>query len=155
MRSALRFLIAATLLVGFASAALAQSYSAALDGLQEAPPNASPAYGYATLTLDAAKILHVSMEFYDLVAPQTAAHIHGPATPGVNAPVIFPFALGSPTVANFGPLTATQEANLNAGLLYCNVHSQTFPGGEIRGQIIRDVVSVEPKTLSAIKALYR
>ena len=32
--------------------------------------------------------------------------------------------------------TEGQEANILAGLTYVNIHSQMFPGGEIRGQII-------------------
>jgi hypothetical protein len=30
-----------------------------------------------------------------------------------------------------------QEANIIAGLTYVNIHSSAFPGGEIRGQIVR------------------
>jgi hypothetical protein len=54
-----------------------------------------------------------------------------------------------------GPLTAAQEADLNAGLNYVNVHTSVFPGGEIRGQIIRDVVGVAPSTWGAVKDLFR
>jgi hypothetical protein len=155
MRFALRFTIAAALVFAFAGSALAQSYSAVLNGIQEVPPNASPATGSASFTLDAAKVLHYNMVFSGLVAAQTAAHIHGPAAPGVNAAVIFPFGLGSPQIGTFGPLTPTQEGWLNGGLLYCNVHTQAFPGGEIRGQILRDTVGTESETISVIKALYR
>jgi len=41
-------------------------------------------------------------------------------------------------------LTASQIAALNAGLLYFNVHSTSFPGGEIRGNI---AAIPEPATL--------
>jgi len=155
MRFALRFTVAAALVFAFAGSALAQSYSAVLDGLQEVPPNASPATGSASFTLDAAKVLHYNMTFSGLTSAQTAAHIHGPGAPGINAPVIFPFGLGSPQIGTFGPLTPTQEGWLNTGQLYCNVHTQNFPGGEIRGQILRDTVGTEPATISAIKQLFR
>jgi hypothetical protein len=154
MRLALRPLLAAAGLALLAGAAFAQSYTASLDGLQEVPPNASPGSGNGTFTLDAAKVLHYSISFGGLVATQTAAHIHGPAAPGTNAGVIFPLPSGSPIVGTVGPLNSTQEANLNAGLLYVNVHTTAFPGGEIRGQILRDQVGVEPRTWGAVKGLY-
>jgi hypothetical protein len=69
--------------------------------------------------------------------------------------VLFPLPLGSPIVGTVGPLTATEEANLNAGLLYVNVHTALIPGGEIRGQIYRGTVGVEPGTWSGVKGLFR
>ena len=89
---------------------------------------------------------------------ETAAHIHGPATIGVNAAIIFPFALGTPKNGTFGPLTALEELYLNSGQLYVNIQSNLFPGGEIRGQILPNpiacTVPVEERTWGAIKALY-
>jgi len=156
MRFALRFTVAAVLVFAVAGSALAQTYTATLSGLQEVPPNASPATGTASFTLDANKILHYNMAFSGLVAPQTAAHIHGPAAPDENAPVIFPFFFGSPQIGAWpNPLTGIQELWLNSGLVYCNVHSTAFPGGEIRGQILRDTVGTESETISVIKAFYR
>lgn len=154
MRLALRPLLVSAGLVLLAGPALAQSYSAVLDGLQEVPPHPTPAAGTGTFTLDAAKVLHYSISFTGLLAPQTAAHIHGPAAPGTNAGVLFPLPNGSPIAGTVGPLNATQEANLNAGLLYVNVHTQLYPGGEIRGQILRDLVSVEPRSWGAVKGLF-
>lgn len=68
----------------------------------------------------------------------TVGHIHrGPA--GVNGPVIFPFA--TPPLSPFGPLTwaipTADVANLKTGGLYFNIHNGQFPGGVIRGQIVR------------------
>jgi hypothetical protein len=155
MSTTLKLALAAALLTALAGPADAQFYAATLDGLQEVGPNASPATGSGTFNLDAAKVLHYNISFSGLLAAETMAHIHGPATPGVNAGVVFGLPLGSPIVGTVGPLTPAQEADLNAGLYYVNVHTQLFPGGEIRGQIYRETVGVEPGTWGSVKGLFR
>lgn len=71
----------------------------------------------------------------------TAAHIHeGPV--GVNAPVIVPLAQTSPGVWEVpagASISVPQIESMLAGNLYVNVHSAANPGGEIRGQIGRQV----------------
>ncbi len=53
------------------------TYSGILDGPSEAPPNASPGSGFATVTWDdLAHTLRVQANFTGLFAPVTAAHIH-------------------------------------------------------------------------------
>jgi hypothetical protein len=55
------------------------SYSVLLSGAAEAPPNASPAVGSATVTLDLDLItLRVEASFSGLLGNVTAAHLHGP-----------------------------------------------------------------------------
>lgn len=141
-----------------ASIASGQNFTAQLDGLQEVPPNPSPATGSATLVLDAGLMLHVSCQFSGLVAPLTASHIHAPAPPGVNAPVRFPLIPPAPPVSpinlTVGPLTPAQVADLVNGLSYINIHTSQFPGGEIRGQILQSTVPVEPGTWGQIKTLF-
>jgi hypothetical protein len=137
---------AAALILAIVSAPMAAgaatTFTATLTGAQETPPNASPATGTGTVTLnDAQTTITVSLSFAGLVGASTAAHIHGPAAPGVPAPVIFPLTIplgvttGSVTGATFA-VTPAQVADLRAGLWYFNVHSTVFPGGEIRGQIL-------------------
>jgi hypothetical protein len=65
----------------------------------------------------------------------TAAHIHGPAAKNANAGVLIPLAINDNTLTGSATLTDAQIADLKAGLWYANVHSATFPGGEIRGQL--------------------
>ncbi len=54
-------------------------YTAFLDGPSEAPPNASPGSGFATVGYDPdTKFLAITAFFTDLVGTTTAAHIHAP-----------------------------------------------------------------------------
>lgn len=55
------------------------NYQAFLDGLSEAPPNASPGTGFATFTIDTTlHTMNIQVSFSGLVGTVTAAHIHGP-----------------------------------------------------------------------------
>ena len=167
MNSAQKYLliaVAVSLAVVFAMPASAQNYIATLRGTNEVPPNTSPATGLACFTLEFDGIyyyLNYEVSFSGLVAPQTAAHIHGPAAAGVNAGVLFPFPVGSPIFGTIGPLLnpAVQLPQLNGALWYVNVHSGTYPAGEIRGQILQTgipcTVPTEETTWGRVKSLYR
>ncbi|MFN8179743.1 MAG: CHRD domain-containing protein [bacterium] len=131
-------------LVTSAVAALASSafaltpMSAVLDGAQETPPNGSAGTGLGRIVVDTSThTMFYYFEFSGLGAPETAAHIHGFAPPGVAAGVLQPLSLGSPKIGAWA-YGAANEANVLAGLTYVNVHSSAFPGGEIRGQILVD-----------------
>jgi len=138
------------LLPGFAGA---QSYSAILTGPQDG--TASPATGSGSFTLDAGKMLSFNISYGGLLGTESAAHIHCCAPPGTNAGVLFGLPAANPKVGSIGPLTPTQEANLNAGLMYVNIHTlPNFAGGEIRGQIF-NTVAVERGTWAIVKNLYR
>ena len=111
-----------------------------LEASQEVPANTSLGGGSCTVTLDQSTgDVSVGCTYQGLSGNAIAAHIHAPAQPGVNAPVIVPLsAIGgaSGTVTGGGTLTpALIQAMLN-GLTYVNVHTQLHPGGEIRGQIV-------------------
>jgi hypothetical protein len=125
--------------VALASPAEAQfvNLTATLDGGQEVPPNTSPATGTGCFTLDqTALTLSYQIQFSGLTASQTDAHIHGFAPPGVSAPVLFPLPQGSP-IAGTIQVTQAQAAQIFDGQTYVNIHSASFPNGEIRGQILR------------------
>jgi len=119
-------------------------YEFSLSGSQEVPANASPAVGSATVTLNTeTNFLTWDVLFSGLVGTYTNAHFHGPAAAGANAgPFIDvmhqPEFLGE----NSGNLTGTHtldEAHKQIfldGLAYINIHSTSFPGGELRGQVI-------------------
>jgi aldose sugar dehydrogenase len=109
-------------------------FAANLTGAQEVPPTNSGATGTATILLSPdEKTARVSLSFNALSSGQSAAHIHGPAPSGTNAGVLFGLPLGQFSDYEIN-LTPTDVQNLKNGLLYINVHSLTFPNGEIRGQ---------------------
>jgi hypothetical protein len=120
-------------------------FDASLTGAQEVPPTASQGTGFGTVLLNNALTqITVNLEWFNLTAPATVAHIHGPAAPGTNAPVIFslsgvPAATSGAIPEQTFAITPAQVADLEAGLFYFNIHTSNFPGGEIRGQILAAV----------------
>lgn len=124
-------------------------FTALLTGGQEVPDpdrpnNNSNAFGVAFMTLDEkTNMLCYSISFTNdkLVGTETAAHFHAPARPGENAPIVFDITpkvspIGSPKNGCVGPLRKKQRDLLKNGLFYINIHSGSFPLGEIRGQVI-------------------
>ncbi|MBZ9797890.1 CHRD domain-containing protein [Mesorhizobium sp. ES1-4] len=123
----------------FASPAMAEmvKYKATLDGSQQSPAVTTKGKGTATLTFDTTKKkLSWNVKYSGLSGPATAAHIHGPAAAGENAPPVIPFKgkLKSP-IKGSATLTDAQAADLEAGKYYVNVHTAAHKDGEIRGQI--------------------
>ena len=116
--------------------------SASLSGDQEPTPTVTGAIGTGTLSLSLPSLeLSGSVALNAMVA--NAAHVHL-GDVGVNGPVIVPLA---ETTAGSGVwavpagtmITEAQATAFNAGGLYFNAHSTDNPGGEIRGQIGRQV----------------
>lgn len=106
-----------------------------LSGAQEVPANPSAASGKSMIMIGADHMVTGSIEVMGM-AP-TMAHIHE-AAKGMNGSVIVPFVKTGENM--FGPapgakLTDAQYESYKAGKLYINVHSATYPGGEIRMQI--------------------
>lgn len=124
-------------------------FSAYIDGAQANAGigTGSAATGSATMWLD-----DVTNDFSWTVSwsglnSVTAAHFHGPATSAQNAGVQVPINFGiNPAIGN-ATLTAGQASDLLAGLWYINIHTATFPGGEIRGQISQQVLVSAPGAL--------
>jgi CHRD domain/PEP-CTERM motif len=140
-------------------------FTTTLSGANEVPPNASPGTGTAVITIDTTThMMTVNINFSGLSGNTTASHIHCCAPPGTNAQVAtttptftdFPLGVQSGTylhtfdltlASSYNPAfitshggTVTQaEADLIAGIVagqaYLNIHTNLFPGGEIRGQL--------------------
>jgi hypothetical protein len=117
-----------------------------LSGLNEVPPNASPATGSIVGTFDdATNMISFTLTFDGLLSPTTNAHFHAPAGLTTNAPVIigfipngFPLSVQSGVFASSYILTAQQKAWLLSDSVYVNVHTQQLPGGELRVQMVMD-----------------
>ena len=127
------------LLFSVATQAQVTYLKATLDGGQQVPSNASTATGIAIIRYDmGTKLLELTGDYQSLSATIAAAHIHAPAAPGTNAPVLITLTNTGGMdgkISGSGTLTPAQESDLLAGNMYVNVHDATFPGGEIRGQL--------------------
>jgi hypothetical protein len=113
-------------------------YRAALEGGQEVPAVASAGSGQAELRYSPrSQLLHWSVTHQGLSGPVTGGHIHGPAGPGQNAPIVIPFSgnLNAPPIRGQLRLTPEQADHLDSGQWYVNLHTARHPQGEIRGQL--------------------
>ncbi len=137
--SNLRSMLAALAVCGAVSGCATPMYfQSNLSGTQESPPTASRGTGVMTAKLyPDTRSLDYKVEYAGLSGPATAAHIHGPAAVGANAPVILPFPSTATPITGASILTDDQMAALIDGKTYVNVHTAANPGGEIRGQIAR------------------
>lgn len=109
-----------------------------LSGAEEVPPTKTSGTGNADVTYDtASKKLSWKMTYSGLTGPATMAHFHGPAEPGKNAPVLVPITPPTSPSEGSATLTDAQAAELMAGKMYINVHTEANKGGEIRGQVTK------------------
>jgi hypothetical protein len=143
-----RALLSSALLLAVVPCATAQkiAFGAVLDGGQMVPPVATSARATASLVMDlAANTLTYDLTHTGLGATELSAQVHGYAAPGANAPALTALPLGFKKggVWNYPP---ADEAQILASLAYLQISTTTFPGGEIRGQILRDA---SPMTMSA------
>ncbi|HVR96696.1 MAG TPA: DUF4331 family protein [Thermoanaerobaculia bacterium] len=110
-----------------------QTFAIGLSGSQEVPPRSTTATGSCVGVLNQART-ELSVACVHDVAGVVGAHIHRGA-PGVNGPIICDFGAAISPIEATCALTPDLVEDLATGNLYINVHSGTFPGGEIRGQI--------------------
>lgn len=127
------------LLAGLAPAQ-ALDYTATLSGAAERPnPNNSTGMGTGTFSLQG-NLFTYDITYSGLSGTPTAAHIHGPGTTEQAVGVVFGITANG-TLGTSGRYTGsatlsdTQIGFLNSEMLYANIHTSTFTGGEIRGQI--------------------
>jgi len=114
-----------------------QCFNATIDGTQAG--TGSPATGVGKFVLsDDELTLTYHVTFSGLGTAETASHIHSDAEAGG---VVKSLGTGSPKIGEWKstdgtPMTPARVADLKNGLLYVNIHSTGFPGGEIKGQIL-------------------
>jgi hypothetical protein len=129
---------------GTASAIIAE-YVLPVISDQEVPPTTSTALAAGRCEIDTdANTLAFHISYTGLSSAETAAHIHGPADPGVNGGVLFALPVGQTKVGVWNYPEAV-EADILAGRTYVNIHSVNFPGGEIRGQICTQAALLDPE----------
>jgi len=159
MRRVLSFAIAG-LFALLVSAAQAQAqtitFTAQLNGGQEIPVVVTGSVGTATVTWNTVtKTGTYRVDVYNMPVGTTASHIHAGAV-GAGGPVIVNFTVPAGGISNDFALSGTFacsdvvpraaqginscedfEQALLLNNTYANVHSTANPGGEIRGQLIR------------------
>lgn len=130
-------------------------FVAQLSGFQEVPAASTLARGYAgVLTNTTGTGMYYSITLTDASTRITAAHIHlgardvaGPVVVPLCTPTTTPCASEGMVVAGTFDASAftgqlagqTLEAliaEMRAGNAYINTHSEKFPGGEARGQLV-------------------
>jgi hypothetical protein len=144
-----------------------------IDGGQQVPPTSSAAYGSGSFTIDDQTwVVTGSMSTTGLPfrtaagGPNvTGAHLHE-APAGSNGPVVFDLlanelpglpmdlAGGITLYAWSGVLNTGNNAAVLADFIanngYINIHTNAFPGGEIRGQIHCEGAVPEPATIATL-----
>ena len=136
----MRLLFAAAVLALVAGTAQAETvkFHATLNGASEVPANTETGTGMAMGSLDTvSKVFTYEVTYSGLTGPAVAAHFHGPAAPGANAPPTVPLAPPASPIKGTATLTDAQIADLTAGKWYVNIHTAAHGPGEIRGQVTK------------------
>jgi hypothetical protein len=128
------------------------TFNVIMDSLQEPAPRGTGS-GSGTVTLSNNNTLVVDVAYSGLSGTRNNSHFHAPGPRGVSAGVVYSTAtIDSATGlnTNAGTIKGTillvdntygsklipaQIQDIKDGLWYLNVHSTTFGGGEIRGQV--------------------
>lgn len=115
--------------------------SGKLLGAQEVPATPSAAAGAVYALVDTGKdSVYVTGSYRGLTAVSTGAHVHL-EVPGVAGEVLFPIRHSSSaegTVHASADVTAAQASTIVAGGSYVNIHTSTYPAGEIRAQLVNN-----------------
>jgi hypothetical protein len=112
---------------------------ATMSGAQEVPPVPTPGTGTFDGTRTAPNQLTYTYTWENLLGNAQAAHIHE-APPGMNGPIVIPLAAPSGRSGSRSDTATADPALLdeicaNPAAFYVNVHTDLYPGGEIRGQL--------------------
>ena len=124
------FMLAAALSLGATTSAQVLTGSNPIDGSQEVPPSGSSATGTAVCTLNLATNLFTWNISY-MGMTTSAAHFH--LDPG--GAIQISIGTSNPAVGSM-TVSGSQATAIQNDLWYVNIHSVTFPLGEIRGQIM-------------------
>jgi len=133
------FILCLTLLSFLFSQSQVRYLKGILQGSQEAPTKTETSgSGVVIVKYDmATKRLELYGDYAGLTKPITGSHIHR-GEPGVAGPIVTPLTNTGDTtgaLSVIATLTQLQEDSLLAGNMYANVHSETYPNGELRAQL--------------------
>lgn len=124
--------------LGPASAAPGGRPAIPLNNGQESPGARLGASGFFSYEIDGSSLCY-ELSARRLTGPATGAHIHL-GERNVAGGVVVPLSVGSSTTWTVATCTTADPALLaaiaeNPRDYYVNVHTEAFPGGEIRGQL--------------------
>ncbi|PHI36216.1 hypothetical protein CBQ28_15595, partial [Pseudoalteromonas sp. GCY] len=120
-----------------------KTFELMLSGKQEVPMNTSMQTASATVELDENLMQFRATLDYSNVEGFSAAHIHD-GDLGANGDVAFAFEASDDNKVSI-PITDLSEdliEDMLDGDWYINLHTEAFPNGELRAQIVPDTVSV-------------
>lgn len=140
MRSVRLLSVLAPLALTLAACTMSGSntFRTVLNGTNERPTAVVTGGGGTVTATLRENTLTVEGTFSNLSGAATAAHIHGAVNSEGVAGVLFPLTVPldrSGAISGTATLTNEQIAQLRDGLMYVNVHTPAYPGGEIRGQL--------------------
>jgi hypothetical protein len=120
-----------------ATSPIAKQFVANMTPAKIVPPVTSNGTGGGVVQLNQSETSgKVSLLFATLSGSELFASIRGPAGPNTNAPIIFSLPSGNPLIDSPVSTSTQQVADLKAGLHFMSVHTNPFPNGEIRGQLL-------------------
>jgi hypothetical protein len=119
-----------------------ESLFAELRGTNEVPPVSSSAVGAAFVTVDGNNVITYEVSIAGLANQPSLAHLHENVI-GQNGAIVMTFATSSSAFQN-GRAAGTIQVDAdvakrireNPNTFYVDVHSNAFPDGELRGQLL-------------------
>ena len=138
---AILVVLCSLVLLPVAAQGVVVNYNFPIDGTQAG--TGSPGTGIGIVNYDTGtSLLDWNISWGGLLGTASNAHFHGPALPGFNAGVQVPLGVSSNPLVGNAVITAAQATDLQAGLWYVNIHSTQYGGGEIRGQVVPEPLSL-------------
>lgn len=119
-----------------ADATVTLFFSTVLSGAQETPAVTTTATGDTQCTVTITTVNTLTCTLTHTATAASAAHIHGSASFGNNAGVLWTFSAGTTGATVTATLTSAELDALSAGRYYVNVHTTAHTDGELRGQLI-------------------
>lgn len=127
-----------------------QTYEVQLEGAQEVPMVDTQQSAMASVTINETDMMVMAEMDLSDVTGVSGAHIHAGEV-GTNGPVAFGFSDDNEDgiwEIESEDITEAQHDALLAGNWYVNVHTESYPDGELRGQILTDTQMVHLFPLS-------
>jgi hypothetical protein len=134
------FSCAALLALAPAANATVHTFTVYMDGMAAVPPNASTAFGHATVTLDdISGVLTITGGYTGITGMMAEANLHLGALRCDITPVLFSLSHTGGTsgsISGGAPLPPGMVTGILEGFAYLEFVSTGFPGGEVRGQLM-------------------